>query len=188
MNISEYQSKARSTAIYLEEKDSRLIYPALGLVGECGEIADKIKKTIRGDGVTPKSIEAIGKELGDCCWYLANICCDVDLDLGMIDSMSGAHMIAGLKKLNLPQLVLRMCRLASLVAEVLEQWHYLYDNRPSERCRFIGFPRNLSEIISCIKEIASRHDFTLEEIYTANIEKLTSRKERGKLRGSGDDR
>ncbi len=188
MDIGEYQSKARGTAIYLEEKGSRLIYPALGLVGECGEVADKIKKTIRGDGVTEKSIAAIGKELGDCCWYIANICCDADLDIAMINSMADAHMAASLKKLTLPQLVLCMCRLASSIAEVLEKWHSLYDGQTNERSRFIGFPRNLSEIISCIKEIASRHDFTLEEIYTANIEKLTSRKERGKLRGSGDDR
>ena len=76
MNLCEYQTIARSTAIYLRIEDSRMLYPALGIVGECGEVAEKIKKLIRDDAgsMTPERSKAINKELGDCCWYLANIC------------------------------------------------------------------------------------------------------------------
>lgn len=51
-----------------------LIYPTLGLVGESGEFADKVKKIIR-DG--PESVDELDlvKELGDVLWYLA-VCAD----------------------------------------------------------------------------------------------------------------
>ena len=45
MNFTEYQQEARKTAIYPEE--FKIIYTALGLVGESGEVAEKIKKVIR---------------------------------------------------------------------------------------------------------------------------------------------
>ena len=48
MTFNEYQEEARKTAIY-PDMDNNFIYPALGLVGEAGEIAEKIKKVIRDD-------------------------------------------------------------------------------------------------------------------------------------------
>ena len=42
MNFNEYQKLARSTAVYPEEH--KVVYPALGLCGEAGEVADKIRR------------------------------------------------------------------------------------------------------------------------------------------------
>lgn len=50
MNFNEYQEKVRRTAIY-PGKDSSYIYPTLGLVGEAGEVAEKVKKTIREEWI-----------------------------------------------------------------------------------------------------------------------------------------
>lgn len=76
MNFEEYQRRARETAIY--PRDRAIIYPALGLAGEAGEVAEKVKKWIR-DGVLDK--DAVAKELGDVLWYLAAIAGDLDVNL-----------------------------------------------------------------------------------------------------------
>jgi len=82
MNFNEYQQKARQTAIY-PNKDNNFVYPTLGLVGEAGEVAEKIKKVIRdSDGiVTPEKKEEIKKELGDVLWYIANLAIELDIEL-----------------------------------------------------------------------------------------------------------
>lgn len=191
MNLSEYQEKARSTAIYLDIENSQMIYPALGLVGECGEVAEKVKKLIRDSGwdITRERKEAIVKELGDCCWYLANICCDTNLDLNIIYEMRGSFIVRQVCELKLPQLVLRMNKSASTIAESLEHWHYKYKCHQSQHYLYDkSLSLSMSYILACIEEIAKRCDSTLEEICVTNIEKLAGRKKRGTLKGSGDSR
>ena len=75
-SFSDYQEDAYETAL----KQSRNIpYLTLGLVGEAGEVANKIKKTLRGDGFL--DIDAVMDELGDILWYVACLCeiCDRDM-------------------------------------------------------------------------------------------------------------
>ena len=79
MNFNEYQKLARSTAVYPEEH--KVVYPALGLCGEAGEVADKIKKTIRGDSSLVEVTGSIADELGDVLWYLAILADDLGVDL-----------------------------------------------------------------------------------------------------------
>lgn len=81
-NLRQYQYYARQTAIY-PNRDSNYIYPALGLCGESGEIAEKIKKIIRDkDGIITEETKAdLEKELGDVLWYVANLACELKLDL-----------------------------------------------------------------------------------------------------------
>ena len=43
--FNEYQDMAASTAIYKQEH--QVIYPALGLAAEAGEVANKVKKILR---------------------------------------------------------------------------------------------------------------------------------------------
>lgn len=82
MNGNDYQSKALRTAIY-PNKGSNFVYPSLGLVGEAGEVAEKVKKVIRdGEGVlTDPAREAIAKELSDVCWYVAVLAWELDFSL-----------------------------------------------------------------------------------------------------------
>ena len=79
MTLSSYQKVAASTAIYPTQH--AITYPALGLAGEAGEVANKVKKIIR-DGKLDKT--ALGAEIGDCLWYIASLCRDLNLDLGEI--------------------------------------------------------------------------------------------------------
>ncbi len=82
MNFNEYQQKSRQTALY-PNKDNNFIYPTLGLVGEAGEVAEKIKKVIRdNDGIiTSEKKEEIKKELGDVLWYVSNLAYELNIEL-----------------------------------------------------------------------------------------------------------
>ena len=73
MNANSYQQWTLSTAIYPGAgtgNNDELSYLALGLNGEAGEVADKIKKHLR-DGKL--DIGGIVYELGDVCWYIARL-------------------------------------------------------------------------------------------------------------------
>ena len=109
MDLNHYQKKARETARY-PDVGKNPIYPTLGLSGEAGEVADKVKKVFRDKkGVfDAKTIESIKLELGDVLWY--------------------------------------------------------------------------------VTQLSSELGFNLEEVAQANLEKLSSRFERGKISGSGDER
>ena len=78
MYLSQYQKQAAETAIY--PKDKALEYLALGLVGEAGEVANKIKKVIR-DGTSPNNVR---DELGDVLWYLAMLSTEIGYSLDTI--------------------------------------------------------------------------------------------------------
>jgi len=82
MSFNEYQSKAKETAIY----KNKIIYPTLGLCGEAGEVAEKVKKVLRDNNsvFTDEKRVEIKKELGDVLWYISAIASDLDLTLGEI--------------------------------------------------------------------------------------------------------
>ena len=74
MDFEEYQKKSRKTAIY-PDLGKNFVYPTLGLVGEAGEVAEKIKKVIRDkNGIADKETKTeIAKELGDILWYVSQV-------------------------------------------------------------------------------------------------------------------
>jgi NTP pyrophosphatase (non-canonical NTP hydrolase) len=81
VELSEYQALSRQTAEY--PREAWLAYPALGLAGEAGEVAEHAKKAIRDDGgeVSEARREAMGKELGDVLWYVAQLASELGLEL-----------------------------------------------------------------------------------------------------------
>jgi len=84
MDFTTYQQKSRETAIYKNEL--KVLYPALGLAGEAGEVCEKIKKIYRdkdGDMSSDDRL-AIRKELGDVLWYISQLACDIDVTLASV--------------------------------------------------------------------------------------------------------
>ncbi len=108
MNFNEYQKKAKSFVFHESSKKDRIILWTLGITGESGEVAEHLKKALRGDCPIEDKREELIKEIGDVMWYIA------------------------------------------LLADEL--------------------------------------GISLEEVAKININKLSSRKNRGKMRGNGDDR
>jgi len=82
--FDDYQKEAKKTAIY--PKSVGVMYPALGLTGEAGEVANKVKKIVR-DGYANSPAdwrEQVSHELGDVLWYCAALASDLGLSLGRI--------------------------------------------------------------------------------------------------------
>jgi NTP pyrophosphatase (non-canonical NTP hydrolase) len=82
MDFATYQALARQTAVY-PDQGTNLAYPALGLNGEAGEVAEIVKKLYRDrGGELDESIRArLSKELGDVLWYVAALCAEASLDM-----------------------------------------------------------------------------------------------------------
>ena len=81
ITATEYQKKAKETAIF--PADKALEYLSLGLVGEAGEVANKVKKLIRDKKVLLDTT-VISSEIGDVLWYCAMLADYLDVNLGKI--------------------------------------------------------------------------------------------------------
>lgn len=85
MEMNEYQKEAKKTAIY-PNKGKNIYYPTLGLVGEAGEIANKIKKIMRDKKgkVDLATHKMLAYELGDVLWYVAALASELKIPLNNI--------------------------------------------------------------------------------------------------------
>ena len=83
-DLDMYQQVAKQTAIYPREQ--AIIYPTLGLTGEAGEVANKVKKIIRDDGnkINESLVQEISAEIGDCLWYISVLADDIGCKLSDI--------------------------------------------------------------------------------------------------------
>ena len=86
MKINEYQKLAMKTLNpELSERDV-LINGVMGLCGESGEAIDIVKKHLAQGH--PLDREALAKELGDICWYVAETAQVLGYDLETIMTMN----------------------------------------------------------------------------------------------------
>ncbi len=93
MTFDEYQVEANKTAQY--PKESALYYCGLGLAGEAGEVAEKLKKVIANDGgvLTEEKKDNLKKEIGDVLWYTAQLATELGISFeaiaqGNLDKLS----------------------------------------------------------------------------------------------------
>lgn len=83
ITLKEYQDWTVTTAMYPHAETGNveeLMYLALGLVGEAGEVANKVKKLFR-DGDNQDLRVELAKELGDVMWYMGRLSSVLDVDL-----------------------------------------------------------------------------------------------------------
>lgn len=92
MTLDEYQQIALETAVY--PKEYNIVYPALGMAGEAGEVADKVKKVIRDNNAdfTPTKCEEIAMEIGDVLWYCAVLADRIGYRLDTIARMNNRKL------------------------------------------------------------------------------------------------
>lgn len=89
MDLDVYQEQAWRTAAYENRGVSHwmgLAYAALGAAGEAGEIANKVKKVNRDDNMelTAERRNSIIDEVGDCLWYLAALCTEINIPFSVV--------------------------------------------------------------------------------------------------------
>ena len=86
MTLKEYQKQALTTVISSDNEFRDLLHWVLGINGEAGEIAEKVKKIIRDKNgqVSQKDKDELAKEVGDVLWYLAVFAHHLDVPLETI--------------------------------------------------------------------------------------------------------
>lgn len=87
--FDEYQLGASSTAVHpgaLEGGTEAWVYLTLGLNGEAGEIAEKVKKILRDkNGVmTEEDKTNLAMEIGDVLWYAGRLADELGWSLDVI--------------------------------------------------------------------------------------------------------
>lgn len=93
MDFATYQQRCRSTARY-PQVGANPIYPTLGLCGEAGEVADKVKKVVRDrDGQFDAAVrDDLLLELGDVLWYVAQLASELGFSLAEIGEANLAKL------------------------------------------------------------------------------------------------
>lgn len=100
MNFNEYQQSTGMTAIYTGKQSvGGLVYTTLGLAGEGGEVANKVKKILRdSEGiVTEETRKKLLDEAGDCLWYLSQFVTELG---GSLEQVAVANIAKLTDRLN----------------------------------------------------------------------------------------
>ena len=96
--FDDYQKDCLKTAVYPEEY--KVIYTTLGLAGEAGEVADKVKKIYRDDNgvISDDKKKEIAKEIGDVLYYTAALCSDLNISLSTVARMNIDKLFSRLER------------------------------------------------------------------------------------------
>lgn len=204
-SFAAYQRFTRSTAIYPgvdgygDKAGTALRYLGLGLVGESGEVADKVKKIIRdGDSmVTEERRDALLAECGDVLWYAARVIDHCETTLGAVvgnpnlDSFGAfqGRVTDESRRVTHPQFNGTVTELNYLALLLCSQSGDAALRIAGEVVGGMPFtPEPLRAVLETLTRIIAFVGGNLGEVATANRDKLLSRQERGVLTGSGDVR
>lgn len=88
-DFDQYQKLCKKTAVY-PKIGKNFVYPTIGLLGEAGEFANKVKKLFRDNGgkVSRENKLDLAHELGDIMWYVAQVSTDLGLELSDVAQMN----------------------------------------------------------------------------------------------------
>lgn len=172
MNLDYYQSEARKTAIY----PGKLMYPALGLCGEVGELTDACRNE-----------DGIQKEIGDVIWYIANVASDANLLLSDVIEKTTFKFKKKFPGWDQMEACEESWVAASVVAENVKK-AFRDNNGVLTEARQEKVRKALQRLVLALSRIAYYYEVSLNECAKMNLDKLRSRQERGKLQGDGDNR
>lgn len=160
-----------------------LFYVSLGLSGEMGEMQEKI--------MIGEDKDSIVGEIGDVYWYISQVCMELNTPMGYLLNITPSYKTTR-KIIHDPELIkftlLLLCsvwtgRVSEITKKLLRDSHGHLS--PIKKAMIL---ENLTKILIAMRSVCALQDVTPEFCMEKNIEKLFSRKERGKIGGSGDNR
>lgn len=177
MSPNDYMIATRQTAVY--PKAVAVPYLTLGLISEIDEL---------NRAVFIANEQGLIKESGDVMWY----CFRLFDELGIAVNPSWEHYTG--EPVTFPQTFSIMFRNAAAIADIVKKAIRDNDGIVSPgKAEQVGLA--LTIILMCVGSLAKHQSdlyhtqlHSLESYAAANIEKLTSRYNRGVIGGSGDDR
>src|SRR6202035_2372931 len=94
MNFDDYQKQALTTAISSNNEFNDLLHWVLGINGEAGEIAEKLKKIVRDKNgeINEQDKVELAKEIGDVLWYLAVLAQHLGVSLDVVAQQNLAKL------------------------------------------------------------------------------------------------
>lgn len=183
MKFEEYIKLTRKTAVYPEEDAQSYLY--VGMMSELNEVCDKLSKsdyTVVGNSFTERQYTSILNEIGDVCWFAARMYDEFEvLDVG--------HIIE-IREHPVPSMKLAAKEFKKALNKLVDGSGVMSKYLRKDE----GKEKELIDLISNIYyhvRIASMHlgiDKSMSKVFQCNIDKLFDRKDRGVLRGDGDDR
>ncbi len=96
VTLKDYQQWTNETAIYPDAGTGNLqeiMYCALGLSSEAGEMSNYVKKLYR-DGDTPEMRQNVADELGDVLWYAARTAESLGVNLQELMEKNQAKLVS----------------------------------------------------------------------------------------------
>ena len=192
MKISDYVSTIQGLGdAYREQGDHMLImYPALGLAGEVGELLDKMQLLYApNSGLTNWGVI---KEIGDCLWYTMSLAMDAGVQVPYRDyeTFSEFRQATWAEPIQdydrhyvmacLPVVVGQICEIVKKAFR--DNGGIILDDKKMQLDILIG------TVLRYLYRICKLLNVTMDEVAETNIGKLTSRRDRGVLHGDGDNR
>lgn len=207
--LKDYSEKATALAIYpmqgeflkTRKPGKGVYYVCLKLMGECGEFSEKIGKCIRDNAgiIDLDRKAALLLELGDVLWYINALCREFgkkfedEVDKALKYPASEQDKLiekkwptgSGASDDRYFFLSYTMVYYASEIAKCV---HLYEPYHPSGDTDHYNIFRCVHEIVASVAIAAHLFGNDLLWVARMNLDKLTSRKKRGKLQGEGDNR
>jgi NTP pyrophosphatase (non-canonical NTP hydrolase) len=183
-NIDEYVDFTHTTAIYPEDVAVQYVYA--GLIEEVGEVAGIFKRWVRDEDKNESAQtrfelkENFTKELGDVLWYTARYC--VHNNINIQEEVMFAYDDWDAFSTGV-ELDLSIDGIGDAVANMSNATGIMVTTNDSDDAK-LGMNSLLFEVIY----ILNKFGLTMKDCYQVNYEKLSSRKQRGVIKGKGDDR
>jgi NTP pyrophosphatase (non-canonical NTP hydrolase) len=181
VEIKDYAAAAVSTAIY--PQSDRYIYPSLGIGGEVGELCEKLGflSWASREGRGPAR-----KEVGDVLWYIAATANDAGLkmeNLSSWDTFEDLGQYTFSSTISIGRLAGRGGAVCELAKKCIRDDHRVLTDERRGKVKDA-----LAVLLFDLAAICNSYGISIAEAAEENLTNLQSRKDRGTLQGSGDNR